>query len=685
MSRALALPRSMTADEVGNPDPDPKPESPPPPAQGPSVHNRWEAILRRPAAAASWPGTIPFRSPFDPDPDELGRRIRFSEYNLFLIGAAQVLFFLGFAVVWWYLGAALPQAGAGIAAGLLIAAGLDLLALWALRTGRQGRRWDTLWWLKAACYPLSFLLAMLISTAIGSRIWGAKGVHVLVALGLQTAIWWVSHWAEASGKTHGLPWPWLGLTLVLAPGFGGWAVASFPLGSDEHSVRRWIAEHRGAPRLAARDALGRCQNPLVDDSVRVAVTLSGGGYRAALAHAGLLAGFDAQCVPVHVLSTVSGGSIVGAAYALGVPPAEFAARLSRRKPGLPTAVVSMRSVLLDLWAPTWNIAETYREHFEGTFFGSATLADLPRTPLLLVNATDPEAGILDAREVFFRGRAPRLVIDGQSLDQHVRVADVVAASGAFPGAFRPKSVPWPERGDTTQTATKTKDRKFLDGGIIDNLGVEGLRRYLTISDLDGQLPVRPHVMILSDASGYGSPQSIDAKADIASLLQRSTDYSYEALHRHLYARSTGRDNLLEWIRSRQVAEQTSVVPYAQIDSRLHGGDPSALVTVAIPMTASVMQDILVRYPSCRGEDGEDGRAIQRRVSALSTLYELEPKEVRDAFWLGYALATIYRPAIVCAGAIATGRTCALPPAEVKSDQANVQCRSLNAVLSAPVP
>ena len=59
------------------------------------------------------------------------------------------------------------------------------------------------------------------------------------------------------------------------------------------------------------------------ENLRVAVTLSGGGYRAAVSHAGLLAGLDAHCVPVHVLSTVSGGSIAGAAYALGVPPARL--------------------------------------------------------------------------------------------------------------------------------------------------------------------------------------------------------------------------------------------------------------------------------------------------------------------------------------------------------------------------
>ena len=419
----------------------------------------------------------------------------------------------------------------------------------------------------------------------------------------------------------------------------------------------------------------------MDDGTLVAVALSGGGYRAAVTHAGLLAGLDAQCVPVHIVSSVSGGSIIGAAYALGVPPAEFAGRLARRKPGLVTAALRMRTVLLDLWCPGVNITEIYREHFQAAFYGATTLADLPETPLLLVNATDPEADILQAREVFFRGRAPRLALDGRGLDQHVRVADAVAASGAFPGAFRPKSIRWPAADDTTRAATSVKDRKFLDGGIIDNFGVEGLRRFLTIADVDGRLPARPHVLIVSDASGYGSPTSIDVKADVATLLERGTSYSYEALHRHLYARYTGHDNLFESMRSQPVAEQVGVVPYTQVDSRLRGGTPEQLVSVAIPMTAAVMSEVLARYPACRGENGEDAGVIQKRVSALSTLYELDPREVRDAFWLGYAMASIYRPAIACAAARAAGRICPLPTPGAAGSGQDVRCPTLDAVLA----
>jgi hypothetical protein len=44
---------------------------------------------------------------------------------------------------------------------------------------------------------------------------------------------------------------------------------------------------------------------------------------------------------VDILSTVSGGSIIGAAYVMGVPPREFALRLSRQKPGLSDELLSL--------------------------------------------------------------------------------------------------------------------------------------------------------------------------------------------------------------------------------------------------------------------------------------------------------------------------------------------------------
>ena len=50
---------------------------------------------------------------------------------------------------------------------------------------------------------------------------------------------------------------------------------------------------------------------------RLGVALSGGGFRAALMHAGVLASLEELQIPIAGLATVSGGSIIGGFYVLG--------------------------------------------------------------------------------------------------------------------------------------------------------------------------------------------------------------------------------------------------------------------------------------------------------------------------------------------------------------------------------
>jgi hypothetical protein len=51
--------------------------------------------------------------------------------------------------------------------------------------------------------------------------------------------------------------------------------------------------------------------------------------------------------------------------------------------------------------------------------------------------------------------------------------------------------------------------------------------------------------------------------------------------------------------------------------------------------------------------------VQERVRKLSTLQELNPAEIQDAFWLGYTLGSIYGQAIECARRDIEGRPCSV--------------------------
>jgi Patatin-like phospholipase len=321
-----------------------------------------------------------------------------------------------------------------------------------------------------------------------------------------------------------------------------------------------------------------------------------------------------------------------------------------------TAVVDIRAVALDLLWPVHSIADTYSDHFRQAFFGGATLADLPERPILLINVTDLEAGPEQAREVIFPGRSAATAVDGVSLDASTTVADAVAASGAFPGAFRPKYIRWLPADAGVAGTTTARERRFVDGGVVDNFGVEGLRRYLALPGHDGALPARPNLLIISDASGYTGPGSFTP--DAVGLLSRSSAFTYEALHRQLYARYAGVLDLLDMVTRLPVREQVGMVTYRSIDERLGTGAPERLATVVLPVTSEAMRFVLARYPECRNDRGEDAWTVHGRVSVLRTLYELGPEEVKDAFWLGYVVGRVYRPAVECAHALAVGGSCA---------------------------
>ncbi|TIO33408.1 patatin-like phospholipase family protein [Mesorhizobium sp.] len=74
-----------------------------------------------------------------------------------------------------------------------------------------------------------------------------------------------------------------------------------------------LTGHVAAPANVAPPAAG----------LRIALALTGGGYRAALLHAGVLMELDRLGIPISNVSSVSGGSIIGAYIAKGGDPAEF--------------------------------------------------------------------------------------------------------------------------------------------------------------------------------------------------------------------------------------------------------------------------------------------------------------------------------------------------------------------------
>lgn len=240
---------------------------------------------------------------------------------------------------------------------------------------------------------------------------------------------------------------------------------------------------------------------------RIALSLSGGGYRAAAFHLGVLSFLDRIGIlgNVRALSTASGGTIVGAYYAQCVaarlPFTNFyenffaflrdtdvidaaLRRMTASGAGRPaTLITAAAEVYADrLFDSTLGMLQASSDHLEEIAF----------------NATDMHRGLAFR----FVKTANRLVRSGNretplppDVAAGVRLADVVAASSCFPAAFEPIMFP---RDFAGLTADDIPAVPLMDGGIYDNQGVDSLmlvrarrRREIDtilISDADANVP-----------------------------------------------------------------------------------------------------------------------------------------------------------------------------------------------------
>jgi hypothetical protein len=333
----------------------------------------------------------------------------------------------------------------------------------------------------------------------------------------------------------------------------------------------------------------------------VAVTLSGGGYRAAAVHAGILWTLDQAGIPIDILSTVSGGSIVGASYAMGMSATDFREHLKNAKPGLPNDLMNFYPVFAQLLVPGYGSGDTYANHFDRVFFQGRTL-EQTGPPLLIVNTTHYRNGTR---------RAFRAETDGQ-----LPLGRVVAASGAFPVAFDPVPI---------------EGEFYIDGGVVENLGVAGLQNHLESHALDADLGnLVPKILILSDAGLIPEAPPGWTKPSVLQMALRAQQTSYFAMHRWIYSFYT--DGAFDRAGNGEIAQ-----PFTVRAGRLWPG--------LAPDLGEQSVDVFVLSPSSPAERSryQGNERLLDAVSGLDTLKELSPDEVDAAFWVGARLAQAYLP------------------------------------------
>ncbi len=236
-------------------------------------------------------------------------------------------------------------------------------------------------------------------------------------------------------------------------------------------------------------------------SDRIALCLSGGGYRAMLFHVGGILRLNELGLlrTLDRVSSVSGGSITAGVLAAAWSKltwsaddvaADLGPLLVSPLRALARTTIDEHAVVAGLFRPDQTIGERVTAAYDDHLFHGLTLQDLPDAghgPRFVINATNVQTGKLFR---FSRPFAGDYTV-GLWREPTIALADAVAASSAFPPILSPHTVRPSGRFDPA-TAGPNDDPALReeiwlsDGGVYDNLGLEtAWKRYRTILVSDG--------------------------------------------------------------------------------------------------------------------------------------------------------------------------------------------------------
>ena len=234
---------------------------------------------------------------------------------------------------------------------------------------------------------------------------------------------------------------------------------------------------------------------------KVAIALSGGGYRAVFLHAGVLAAYERLGLKASAVAGVSGGAIVGSYYVAGGNPQQLFLGLTQHDFDLPRRILQFPNAVhlaSKLQIPLIGLKLNPFSHFDRTMVQSKLIDDVflhgttwnslrqNHAPQFLIGTTDivhgsafgfTADGIL-VRPVndpsqshdFINGipmdeSATTVLRESGTCKSPEKLSDLVAASGAVPGAFSSFN---PE----CQALSEVPQESLLvDGGVTDNSGL----------------------------------------------------------------------------------------------------------------------------------------------------------------------------------------------------------------------
>ncbi|WP_332879638.1 patatin-like phospholipase family protein [Massilia sp. S19_KUP03_FR1] len=321
---------------------------------------------------------------------------------------------------------------------------------------------------------------------------------------------------------------------------------------DSISVKNTPASFRGDNSgidEAPRTEMG-FSGPPPKSAAFVGLALSGGGSRAANFSLAVMEELNRMGLleQVNAISTVSGGSVAGAYFALHSDKINWprARTLMVEDFITPWAMQTIRpdNLLRQFWTD-FDRSDIMASVLDEKLFGGATFSNLgpvgPGRPKLFINATNANG------KIGYSGvEGVRFVFDNTTVRMGLQsdigaypIASAVMASAAFPGVFNRVTLERFERpldtGDDQPYRAKAQNpRQFIhlmDGGPADNLGIETLLEaafshfFVSADDLPSR-ESGPCLLILADAYQSESSPETELKSDPRSALDHFIDTDF---------------------------------------------------------------------------------------------------------------------------------------------------------------
>jgi NTE family protein len=234
-----------------------------------------------------------------------------------------------------------------------------------------------------------------------------------------------------------------------------------------------------------------------------ALAFSGGGFRASLAALGVLRFLADAGLLAHVrwVSSVSGGSVANGVFAGAYADLETAGftpeALDERVVQPFVERIRQTSMAEAMVRSIWRVAgrktrtDLLAETLDDWFLGKRLLESISPNCRFIFNAANLTTGVRFGfeRDVFGDYVLGRRDTPGSGL----RLAEAVAASAAFPGAFAAV-----EFGRFSFPCSNGRTAKLLDGGAYDNMGLEPLD---DLNRRDRPAELRDACLVVMNAGG----------------------------------------------------------------------------------------------------------------------------------------------------------------------------------------